>query len=358
MKLSFICPPLGMTGGSRVIGLYAMWLQRFGHDVTVYTVAHPPTPPLRALKRAVRGKKPVFQVPHAASFLDDMDVNVVRLDHTGPVTDDDVDDADLVIATWWETAPWVADLSSSKGTKAYFVQDYGAPGMQIEEIAPTWNLPLAKITIAEWLADLVRAHAPDQTVRVVRNAAELDRFDVPPRAKQTTPTVGVLARGGRSKGFDIALEAVLQARADVPGLNLVAFGEAKSLPRDADWVHFHGRPADNELAGIYASCDAWLFPSRSEGFGLPILEAMACRTPVISTPVGAAPELITPDRGWLLADFEPSSMAQAIVEMAQITPDNWAAMSQAAHAFVTGYTWEDAARAFEAALIEARTGAT
>jgi glycosyltransferase involved in cell wall biosynthesis len=250
----------------------------------------------------------------------------------------------------------VADLSPSKGAKAYFVQDYGAPGMRIEQIAPTWTLPLTKITIADWLADLVRQNAPGQAVRVVRNAAETERFVTPPRGRQRVPTVGVLARGGRAKGFDIALEAVQQARRSVPDLSLVSFGEAKALPADADWVDFRGRPSDAELPALYASCDAWLFPSRSEGFGLPILEAMACRTPVISTPVGAAPELISPDRGWLLPDFEPASMAKAILDMAHMAPERWGAMSEAAHSFVAGYTWEEAARAFEQALIDARNG--
>lgn len=283
-----------------------------------------------------------------------MGLNLVRLPHAGPVTDTDVADADVVIATWWETAPWVAQLSPTKGIKAYFVQDYGAPGMRIEQIAPTWSLPLTKITIADWLADLVRQNAPGQTVHVVRNAAETERFDAPPRGRQAAPTVGVLARDGREKGLDIALKAIQSARRSVPDLLCVSFGEAKALPANEDWINFRGRPSDKEVPDLYASCDAWLFPSRSEGFGLPILEAMACRTPVISTPVGAAPELISPERGWLLSDFAPATMAEAIIDMAQMTPERWNTMSTAAHRFVTGYTWKDAAQAFEAALIAAR----
>jgi glycosyltransferase involved in cell wall biosynthesis len=357
MKISFVCPPLGTTGGTRVIGYYAQRLENFGHDVTVYSTAHPRTPPLRALKRALRGKRPIFQAPHGRSLLDDTALKVVRLNHAGPVRDADVADADIVIATWWETAPWVTALSPSKGAKAYFVQDYGAPGMRLEQIAPTWTLPLAKITIADWLADLVRENAPGQDVRVVRNAAESERFSTPPRDRQPVPTVGVLAREGRSKGFDIALEAVEQARKHVPDLRMIGFGGATRLPQDADWVDFRGRVSDEELPALYAACDAWLFPSRSEGFGLPILEAMASRTPVISTPVGAAPELISPERGWLLPDFAPDTMTGAILEMAGLPSADWRAMSDAAHAFVTGYTWEDAARAFEAALLEAHAAA-
>ena len=54
---------------------------------------------------------------------------------------------------------------------------------------------------------------------------------------------------------------------------------------------FVRQPAQDMIRDIYGQCDVWLFSSRSEGFGLPLLESMACRTPVIATPAGAAPEL-------------------------------------------------------------------
>jgi glycosyltransferase involved in cell wall biosynthesis len=63
--------------------------------------------------------------------------------------------------------------------------------------------------------------------------------------------------------------------------------------------YFH-RPAQNELRSHYAACDAWLFGSRLECFGLPMLEAMACRTPVIAVPVGAAPDLLATGAGELV----------------------------------------------------------
>jgi glycosyltransferase involved in cell wall biosynthesis len=43
---------------------------------------------------------------------------------------------------------------------------------------------------------------------------------------------------------------------------------------------------------VYADCDVWLFASFSEGFGLPIIEAMACRCPVVATRAGCAPDVI------------------------------------------------------------------
>jgi glycosyltransferase involved in cell wall biosynthesis len=101
---------------------------------------------------------------------------------------------------------------------------------------------------------------------------------------------------------------------------------------------------------VYARCDAWLFASRSEGFGLPLLEAMACRTPTIATPTGAAPELAEAGGGVLVPFEDPRAMAAEIVRMVTLPDADWRRASDAAHAAATRYTWADAAVLFEAAL--------
>ena len=58
------------------------------------------------------------------SHFDYVGVPVHVLDRYRPVMDCDVPDGDVVIATWWETAEWVVELSSRKGAKAYFIQHY------------------------------------------------------------------------------------------------------------------------------------------------------------------------------------------------------------------------------------------
>ena len=94
----------------------------------------------------------------------------------------------------------------------------------------------------------------------------------------------------------------------------------------------------------------WLFSSRSEGFGLPLLEAMACRTPVIATPAGAAPEVCAGGGGILVPIDDPADMARAIERVAGLPEAAWREMSDKAHATASRYTWDDATDRFEAAL--------
>jgi glycosyltransferase involved in cell wall biosynthesis len=104
---------------------------------------------------------------------------------------------------------------------------------------------------------------------------------------------------------------------------------------------------------IYAQCDAWLFGSRTEGFGLPILEAMACRTPVIGTPTGAAPDLLAPGGGILVKPEDPQDMARAIEQICRMPDEEWRIRSRLAYTKAISYTWDDATDLFEVALNQA-----
>jgi glycosyltransferase involved in cell wall biosynthesis len=164
----------------------------------------------------------------------------------------------------------------------------------------------------------------------------------------------------RNKGCDISLKAVEIVRRNVPDLRLVAFGNSRvsdDLPLPAD-CEFSQMVPNHKLRTIYARCDAWLFGTRIEGFGLPILEAMACRTPVIGTPAGAAPELIGQGGGYLVRPEDPEDMAAAIERLLVIPDSEWRALSDFAHATAKQHNWEDASDRFEAALVRAVEHAT
>jgi glycosyltransferase involved in cell wall biosynthesis len=86
------------------------------------------------------------------------------------------------------------------------------------------------------------------------------------------------------KGCDIALKALSLAAEKIPNLRLVAFG-SRNTPHpnlQQDGIEYNKALTQYQVKEFYSKCDAWLFSSRSEGFGLPI----------IGTPAGAARELL------------------------------------------------------------------
>ena len=353
MKITFVLPFAGLAGGIRVLATYAERLKKRGHDVLVVSLPADPIGPLRQVKSLLKGQGLISH--KEPSHFDGLDVPHRVLDRWRPITDADVPDADVVVATWWETAEWVAKMSEAKGAKAYFIQHYELfEGMPKERVEATWSLPLHKITIAQWLVDLAQTRFGDSNISLVPNSVDAKLFYAAPRGKQPNPTVGLLYAKPSWKGCDISLKAFSIAAQKIPNLRLVTFGDQASpdLPLPPGTQHAY-KPDQSTLKDIYAQCDAWLFGSRSEGFGLPILEAMACRTPVIGTPAGAAPELLANGRGILVNPENPEDMARAIEQMCQLGDREWRSMSDAAHAKATGYTWDDATELFEKALYTA-----
>lgn len=80
-------------------------------------------------------------------------------------------------------------------------------------------------------------------------------------------------------------------------------------------VHCLGEVPDEDLPPLYAGAECTLVPSRYEGFGLPVLEAMSCGSPVITSNAGAIPE-VAGGAGWEVAPDDVDGWAQAMCRMA------------------------------------------
>src|SRR4051812_30955219 len=102
-----------------------------------------------------------------------------------------------------------------------------------------------------------------------------------------------------------------------------------------------GRVSDAELRALYESAICLLFPSRSEGFGWPPLEAMACGCPVIAAAAGAVPEVCGEAALWFDHDGErrlPSALARLLEEDGLYDTLRARGLERAAR-----YTWRGAA---------------
>jgi len=78
-----------------------------------------------------------------------------------------------------------------------------------------------------------------------------------------------------------------------------------------DVVHFLGYVDGTDMPGLYSGADLLAFPSLYEGFGLPVLEAMACGTPVVTSSVSALPE-VAGDAALLVDPKDVTALAEAM----------------------------------------------
>lgn len=347
-RITFALPTLDLSGGVRVIATLARELHARGHEVLV--VAGPPLrPPVRdRVRTLLKGASHKWWPDPRKHHFVGLDVPITRV--AGPVTDSDLPEADAVVATWWETAEWVARLSPSRGAKCYYVQHHEVhmAGQPADRVNATYRLPVHAFACSRWVQQQVAPHA-GRELPIVPYGVDHAVFRAPERDKQPRPTVGFMYSDVAFKGVDTTLAAINQALARAPELRVVTFGSrppSDSLPLPPG-AAFEQSPAQPRIAELYAMCDAWLVGSRAEGFGLPMLEAMACRTPLITTRTGGALDLVEEGvNGHVVGVEDAAEMGVRIAEVAAMPPDAWRAMSDAAHATAARHTWPAAADTF------------
>jgi glycosyltransferase involved in cell wall biosynthesis len=350
MKVTFVLPYAGLQGGIRVVAIYAERLKKRGHKVVV--VSGPIVVPLRRkVKSLVLGRG--WPRPEPSHF-EGLDVDHRILDSYRPVTNADVPDADVVVASFYPTALPVLRLSPSKGAKAIFIQNYEvAEGRTIPALDASWQMPLHKITISKWLVDLARDKFGDHVVSHVPNSVDLNQFHAPIRGKRPSPTVGLLYNTNPLKGMTTSLKALQQVAAALPSLRIIAFGaEPPSfrlpLPPSAE---FHHQPRQDAIKDLYAQCDVWMCGSYREGFHLPPIEAMACRCPVVSTRVGGPLDIVEDGLNGYLVDVKDSNaLAERVLRVLNLPEERWKQMSDAAYRTATSFSWDEATDLFEKAL--------
>lgn len=135
----------------------------------------------------------------------------------------------------------------------------------------------------------------------------------------------------------LALAGPLQ-RTDNPFF--VAAQERARAVGVAGHVRWLGYVPDADLPSLYSGADAFVFPSLMEGFGLPVLEALACGTPVV-TSAGSAMAEVAGEVAALVDPVDPGSIAGGILRV--LVPEVAAWLRKAGPARAAGYTWERAA---------------
>jgi glycosyltransferase involved in cell wall biosynthesis len=110
----------------------------------------------------------------------------------------------------------------------------------------------------------------------------------------------------------------------------------------ADRIKLLGYVPDEDLPGLYTGADLFIYPSLYEGFGLPVLEAMACGTPIAVSSTSSLPE-VAGDAGCFFSPYSVEEIAQAIANV--LTDSDYSSeLRQKGLRRVKRFTWRETAR--------------
>jgi glycosyltransferase involved in cell wall biosynthesis len=243
------------------------------------------------------------------------------------------------IYPWWKQKLVQAGYRRAARRAAHIVVDSVATASDVQKIL---NIPGEKISTVHLAAD------PDNFHPCIA-ADELDglqkKFGIAP------PYVVVPGAGNwRTKNLKSALEALIIARKDA-GMEFqtVVFGWAEALrvPVIRDLEHNlnliqTGYIETPELAALFRHAHAFVMPSLHEGFGLPLVEAMSCGCPVITSDRGSLPE-VAGTGAQCFDPFNISAMAAAVVALLR-SPEELQQKRAAALRRAADFSWDKAAQ--------------
>ena len=171
---------------------------------------------------------------------------------------------------------------------------------------------------------------------ILPNSVDLDVFTPGPKSERLLEcygltearvllTVGRLASEERYKGFDEVLEAMPELVREFPNLKYLIVGDGpdgirlKTKAKDlglAERVVFAGRIAEDEKVDHYRLADVYAMPSSGEGFGIVLIEAVACGIPVVGSSIDGSTEALLNGRLGLIVD--PKNRAELVARLSQL----------------------------------------
>ncbi len=212
----------------------------------------------------------------------------------------------------------------------------------------------AVVTDSHWVGDRITARFPAAAdkLKVIHPAQDLfDPARHTPRERQGFLLYVGNARAYKNLGRLFAAYRLASSRSSLPELVMVVRRDRAfaSMEREIDRLGLRGRirilsaVTEAELRDLYSTCLAFASPSICEGFGLPVLEAMAAGCPVLASR-GTTLEEVAGDGALLVDPYSVEAIASGLEEICG-SPVLRAALAEKALARASGFHWDVAAEA-------------
>lgn len=293
-KINFILPATNdrPIGGYKIVYQYANELCRRGYNITVnFLYRVEPITRNFLFQKIRRTKRVLLHQKLPAKEITWFDLNPKIQLKFDVISLNDISDGDIVIATAAPTANFVKRLSSQKGKKYYFIQNFETWWYNnVDELNKTFKLGLTNIVVSKDLQKRVEL-ASGVTPNFLPDFYDEHEFFLTQPIKERPLTVSLLNHIQETKRTKFGLEILSEVQKQLPSLQVLLFGAYQPIEKLPSFVKFIYKANSKQLRSeIYGKSSVYLLPSSLEGWGLTGTEAMACGAVVVASRIGGIEE--------------------------------------------------------------------
>jgi glycosyltransferase involved in cell wall biosynthesis len=339
MNILFVLPGSGRSGGTRVTVELGNHLLRRSHNVQI-ACRIPPFFSSNGIKRALR--KYHFSLLGNNSY-DWIQLFKGKVQYYANPEQIKLQNSMIVIAVG---SMAVADVLELKGDIFKIRYCHGFSEHEPKLMESAWTVPMSTIAVSERLIQKLEKYSGQKVIGVVPNGINCNEYY---NEDLTRDGVGTIFSTNPKKSPEDIIKLMLEINKRWPSMARYVFGVSqcpKELPKNI----YYRFPSVTKSRELYNRSKIWLVTSYSEGFCLPILEAMACGCAVISTNHDTAPGLIEHEKNGFLVPIRDIDVFFKYIDLLLNDEETRMSLVKAGEKTLKRFTWENAANNMEKVL--------
>jgi glycosyltransferase involved in cell wall biosynthesis len=338
MKIAFVLPGNGNSGGVRCTGAAAEMLRKRGHQVRILYAQ--PRFSVTDWAKAARNR---ILYAHSPYFLAQFKGPIIafRKAETCNFRNDEI-----IVAVGMAVCAQTDLLGSAEHPKLQYL--HGSTPWSLEVRKKALNLPIPKIGVATYLKELVEKEGRGEFLGVIHNGIDTTEYfpSLPESSRNGAGTIYGSHPAKDPKTVIAVLQRLSKLRPDLP---LRVFSSDRR-PRAISRRIYSRNPTLAEARDIYSRTQVWILASYTEGFPAPVLEAMACGCAVVATDCGGPrDQIVDGQNGFLVPVGDLDQIVNRVVLLLD-NPDLRKRIQKNGLQTVRQFTWQKSVDALEATL--------
>jgi len=291
MKIVFVLPGRGRSGGNRVTVIAASGLIERGHQVRLLVCE-----PKMFSRDKLRNEWLKIRYPGGVD--DWLQLFMGSVESFRDITKCSFEKDELVVAVGMWSCREISRVKNSNIKKVHYI--HGSSKWDINLMKATWSEDVPKLAVATHLEAEVKEICGQKVLAVIPNGIDISEY-YPSVPESERDGIGTVFGCSIHKDPETILSVLRRLRQSLPQVPQRIFGACRR-PKEIPRRIYHRLPSVEKAREIYSRGLVWFLGSYSEGFSVPVLEAMACGCAVVATDCGGPRDIIVDGENGFLVE--------------------------------------------------------